>query len=349
MEVIAVSGKGGVGKSVVASSIAVYHASQGKDALLIDCDKKGGAIQRTVFPQRTRGFSGNRIVRTSLERLYAGAISPRLFEHILPGRKSQGDFDEYMEQFEGPYGLVAYADMLKTFFGAPTSTGQTSELISLAELLAAAGERGIEKVVLDLEPTKGAIALLESSRDLARSLKNLRDTKGWIKSVLKFGMKDIIRFLDSKYMAESEGYLRTLTGAAQLMEDARFLLVTGPKPAMVDEMVGDAQEAIEDFGGGVEGYVVNDVRGEEILEAEEYESQQRQVARVKRLASEKNVPIAEIIHTPVLGIDSVSDEKRQQALRGVGRELVAVFGEKDVSEMARGTAEIMGLGGLGRL
>ncbi len=336
MEIIAVSGKGGVGKSTVASAISVYHAMSGKPTLLVDCDKQGLAIRRTVFPEGIT-IPKNKIYETPLKNLYAGAIAPCRFWPIAAGeRRSKPEFAEYMNQFPGAQGLVAYNDMLRQFFGAFTLPEQASELINLAELLNEATSNHLEKIVLDLEPTKGTIGLLNSVGAVARSITNLSMLGPVIKSVLGMKMPDIRKFLDSEYMGNSGEYTRRLSQAERLLQGARYILVTGPQGAMVDEALLDTQTAIQDLGGKISGYVVNNVHLHGSLPSNEEESERRQVGRVLEAGEKASIPVGIVGHTPSFGIDDVPNRVRQTALFSTGNNLVSLIGEVDTQEVVAG-------------
>lgn len=62
METIAVYGKGGIGKSVVATSLSALFAREGKKVLHVGCDPKGDSARRLLGPDKRIGTVLSRIL-----------------------------------------------------------------------------------------------------------------------------------------------------------------------------------------------------------------------------------------------------------------------------------------------
>lgn len=329
MEIIAVSGKGGVGKSTVAAAMALNYATQGARTLLVDGDKGGRAITRTISPQGRLTIA--RPYFQVADNLYGASTSGFSFDPLPLGDSEEAarlrrqgvnrneQFRRYIEQFPRDYGLVALNDMMSMFFGVNTAVEQTASLISLTQLVFPEKGEGFEKIVLDLEPTQGFSRMLGNADKTVNTVRAMHEYGIGKMFMVSVAWPDVNRFLKGEYIANIDHHSKRLLMIAEALRSANYVLVTGPGIAMVDEMFEDTQPVVDSFGGRTAGYVINDLRE---YTGEEAVSQQRQVARVRAAAAEREIPSMGIWHDAELGLDQVSDAVRQGALRAAGRDLV---------------------------
>jgi cellulose biosynthesis protein BcsQ len=331
MQIHAISGKGGVGKSTVSAALAMALAYQNKKTLLIDCDKGGKAIARTLSPEGKINLVPNNFFCLGIPNLIGGAVSsynftslpradsPDAMQMASEGISRESQFQKYISQFPEDYGFVAFNDMMSTFFGVNANPDQAADFVTLSKLILPAIRDDFDHLILDLEPTKGTSRLLKNIDNAARTLESMSKYGFLTLKMISAKFPDIRRFLDSPYFAKTEVYSERLREAAHAVSQADYLLVCGPESAKVQEMLDDTQPIVESYNGVIRGYAINDIRH---LEGREAESQKHQIAAVKKAGKAKSLPVIELAHNPLLAIDGASDHERQRELRKTGLKLL---------------------------
>ena len=326
MEVYAVSGKGGVGKTTVSGALSLVNTKYEK-TLWVDCDKQGKAITRTISPEGKIKIPEKygEIFQTNTPNLFGGAILNYEFkslsradskEAISSGINRDKQFKEYIKQFKGIYGIGAYNDMMSTFFGVNSNPDQALDFAILSDIILNAKNTGIEKIFLDLEPTRGTSRLIKNSEQTARALKNMSKYGLPILTMIGFKYPDIQRFLKGDYIKNADINGKIMMETVQTILDSKFILVCGPEVSKVDEMLYDTQKVVKSFGGKIDSYVINDIRTHNTLK--EIASQNRQIERVIEEGKKNHVPIIKIGHYPELCIDNTKDKSRIETLTKIG-------------------------------
>ncbi len=301
MKVTIFAGKGGVGKSTSAAAFAMNKAKHGK-VLVVDYD--GGHSLSRVF-SLPESPEANRMVSTGIPYITLAVIDPLKYRDISISQKCGHDFDMYMQQFTGDYGLVPFCDMVTSFFGVPTDTSSVSRFASLTEAYYTAKETDIEYMIVDVEPTAGLERLLGSAEQIASSIKNLNQFGVMRLTALGAFWPDIRAYLQSSYIKDANRFSARLTDTSDAMKTADYFIVSIPESSPVEEM-GDVGSVISSYGGSISGYVINNIRGEP------HESSQ--IRRVYEIADD--LPVFEVEHDHRLCHDD--PHMKLQALRDVG-------------------------------
>jgi hypothetical protein len=79
----------------------------------------------------------------------------REFVGITKAKEQGWDVSRYFEQFPGDFGLIPFADMISSFFGAPTDVPGLEKYLILVGILHKLKQEGFAHVVIDVEPTAG--------------------------------------------------------------------------------------------------------------------------------------------------------------------------------------------------
>lgn len=303
MEIKIFAGKGGVGKSTSAVAYALNKAET-SGVSLVDYD--GGHSLKRVLGVGDNEFPANVLHSAKIRNLSLAVIDPLRFVPIINFKEGGGEIQGYLNQFKGDEGLIPFCDMINAFFGAPTDISSVSKFASLIKVYYQALEQTREQLILDVEPTAGLERLLSSSDSIARSIQNLQ-RMGWATlKILGAKWPDIAEYLRGEYITNADRYTERMTGVADALKDAGYLLVTVPERSPVDQLE-DVEEIVSSYGGRVLGYVVNNVRGEV------HES--LQIQRVYDLAEGR--PVIKVRHDVRL-CDS-NPALRRRALRETGR------------------------------
>ena len=109
MEKIAIYGKGGIGKSMVATSLSIFYAQQGQRVLHVGCDPKSDSAVR-LLEQR-----GN--VRTVLDVLGNNPRAEATTEILNDGRYDNPRYDQLIRQANS---MAAGPERNKVFAQAET-------------------------------------------------------------------------------------------------------------------------------------------------------------------------------------------------------------------------------------
>ncbi len=302
------AGKGGVGKSTTSVAWALAQAERGK-VLLIDHD--GGHSLARVLAFEGREFESNKINYTGVENLYLAVVNELPFESIADRKNSKKTMREYSAQFPGDYGLLIFMDIIAKFFGAPTDISSTSKFLSIVNLYYQAEAKGIDHIIIDVEPTAGLERLLNWMGAVTRSLVNLRDS-GWITlKTIGTAWPDVADFMKGDYIKNADVYTKRMTEVADAIRDANCVIVTIPESSPVAQ-AADVKKMITSFGGKVVGYVVNNIRNEN--------HEHEQIAKILLQAGDMRV--IQIGHNRNL-CDSTPTHRRK-SLREAGRAVLGV-------------------------
>lgn len=258
MQTLIFAGKGGVGKSTTSVAAALALASDEK-VLLIDHDG-GHSLARVLAFEEGRIFQDNDINPTGIKNLYLAVVNEFPFNSIS-GKGREMGIQNYLAQFKNDYGLLAFLDMIASFFGAPTDIPSTSKFLSLVRLYNQAKIQGINHIVLDVEPTAGLERLLDGIGSVTRSLENLQKS-GWL-TIKTIGAKwpDIAEFMKGDYIKQADLFAKRMVETADLIREATYFIVTIPESSPVAQ-AGDVKRMINSFGGNVMAHVVNNIRHE---------------------------------------------------------------------------------------
>lgn len=298
------AGKGGVGKSTSSVACALSQAEKEK-VLLIDYD--GGHSLARVLAFEGREFKGNVINYTGIQNLYLAVVDDFCFTDVVKMKQLDNrNVYDYLAQFKGDYGLLPFLDMITNFFGAPTDISSTSKFLSLIFLYHDAKAKGIERIVIDVEPTAGLQRLLNGTEAVTRSLRNLQGS-GWM-TIKTIGAKwpDIAAYMKSDYIKNAGFYTDRMIEVSDVIKCARYVIVTIPESSPVAQM-GDVKKLITSFGGNVVGYVINNIRHE----SHEHE----QIKKV--LTSAGEILVAHVEHD--IRLCDSNPSLRRKTLKEVGR------------------------------
>lgn len=250
------TGKGGVGKSTLAASRAISLAINGTRTRLADLDG-GRSIPRMLAFDEKESDDGKKRVH---KNLIAQVIDPFEYLSIAECKRQGKSFDWYMAQFREDHGLVAFCDMITTFFGCPTDITTTQKFTSLVELYHSWQRYDVAHAVLDVEPTEGLRRLLTNSESITRSLQNLGSTGTLALGALGVKWPDIAKYLKSSYMKQASKYCARMESCVTHLRAADYFLVCIPEHEPIAQMT-DVDRVITGFGGTVRGIVVNRCRG----------------------------------------------------------------------------------------
>ena len=146
------SGKGGVGKTSMASTTAVYHADQGKKTLIVTTDP--AANLSDVFEQEI----GHKITKiNNVENLFAMEIDP------------DKATDEYKERSLAPMRDLFDEDLLKVA-EEQLSGPCTEEMAAFDKFIDFMDDGEYDIVIFDTAPTGHTIRLLELPVDWSRHI-----------------------------------------------------------------------------------------------------------------------------------------------------------------------------------
>ena len=127
--VLVFCGKGGVGKTTKATSTGVWLASTGKRVCIIDTDR-GHSVPRAL------GLKKGSVPKNALHNVGGSldivVIDQSTFINVVDAKEKGGiGMENYLKQFPQDKGLIAWADILNGFFGAPTDTTAVDKFITL--------------------------------------------------------------------------------------------------------------------------------------------------------------------------------------------------------------------------
>ncbi len=260
MKMVFFCGKGGVGKTISATSFALALARKGERTLLIDCDG-GHSVTNTLGIGGDIAVPANAIHRIESNLSIVIVENPE-YKNVLQVKREGLELNQYFEQFPGHFGLIALADALLEFFGVPIDISALHKFTVLVTVLSTLESEEFKNIILDVEPTAGLERLLSHTDSMVRTLHNLkkRGTQFFASIVLRWS--DVADYISGEYFESIDTYSRDIVSVARMMRRAVFILVCTPEFGPVTQMF-DIQKIIQKFGGKVRGYVINNVRYEE--------------------------------------------------------------------------------------
>lgn len=250
-------GKGGVGKTISATSLALFLSRRGEKTLLIDCDG-GHSVLKTL------GIAGNiptNSICTIKPNLHIVVVENPEYKNVLQAREQGIPLDQYFEQFPGHFGIVSFADMLHEFFGVPIDIPTLQKFAVLTTIISALGHEEFTNIILDVEPTAGLERLLSHADAMVRTLRNLKKRGMKFLVSIAFRFPDIADYLSGEYVENIDQYTKDITLVVRTMKNASYILVCTPEFGPVTQMF-EIRKIIRKFGGKVQGYVINNARGE---------------------------------------------------------------------------------------
>ncbi|MCK8816430.1 ArsA family ATPase [Natroniella sulfidigena] len=226
------SGKGGVGKTSMASTTAVYYADQGLDTILVTTDP--AANLSDVFQQEI----GHRV--TEIEGV------GNLFAMEIDSKEAT---EEYKEQTLAPMREIFNDEMLQVI-EEQLNSPCTEEMASFDRFVDFMAEDQYDVVVFDTAPTGHTIRLLELPVDWSKHIEESAQGSG------QTCMGPVQNIQDSKEKYDQ---------AIELLKDdtrTEFIFVMHPEGSAIRETKRSSNE-LEEIGINTSSIIVNGILPEE--------------------------------------------------------------------------------------
>ena len=290
------SGKGGVGKTTMASATAIHYATEGKKTLIVTTDPASNLAD--VFEQEI----GHKITAIKdTESLYAMEIDP------------DKATKEYLEGIIGPYREIMPDDVIASL-EENLSGPCTTEMASFDRFIDFMESDEYEVIVFDTAPTGHTIRLLELPVDWSKHIEE--SAKGSGQTCL--GPVQSIQDSKDKY-----------DRATALLKDPNrttFIFVMRPEELSLYETLRASKE-LETIGIKSGQIIINGILPEEVCDIEffkrKYDSQQKVINETENVI-EKPKRYMLLRDNEVKGVN---------ALRGIAEEL---FNGKKPTSRTRG-------------
>ncbi|MDA8087343.1 MAG: TRC40/GET3/ArsA family transport-energizing ATPase [Nitrospiraceae bacterium] len=273
------SGKGGVGKTTMASATAIHYAMEGKKTLIVTTDPASNLAD--VFEQEI----GHKITPIK-------GVDNLLAMEIEPDEATR----EYKERIIGPYREVMPGDVIASL-EENLSGPCTTEMASFDRFIDFMESDEYDVIVFDTAPTGHTIRLLELPVDWSKHIEE--SAKGTGQTCL--GPVQTIQDSKKKY-----------DRAAALLKDherTNFIFVMRPEELSLYETLRASRE-LETIGIDSGGIVINGILPEEVCEIDffrrKYESQQNVINEAK-VAIKKPARHMLLRDNEVKGIDALKD------------------------------------------
>jgi arsenite-transporting ATPase len=229
------SGKGGVGKTSMASATAVYYAAKGLKTLIVTTDP--AANLSDVFEQEI----GHKITEINgIENLYAMEID------------SDQATAEYRERALAPI-REAFGDEMVTIMEEQLQSPCTEEMASFDKFTDFMDTSEYELVIFDTAPTGHTIRLLELPVDWSRHIEESSKGSG------QTCMGPVQNIQDAKEKYDN---------AVKLLQDkdkTHFIFVLQPEATPIKETIRSAKE-LGEIGINTSEIIVNGILPEEELQ-----------------------------------------------------------------------------------
>ncbi len=248
------SGKGGVGKTTMASATAIFYATEGKKTLIVTTDPASNLAD--VFEQEI----GHRITPIEgIAGLFAMEIDP------------DEATNEYKERIIGPFREIMPDDVIASLeeqFNSPCTT----EMASFDRFVDFMEADGYDVVIFDTAPTGHTIRLLELPVDWSKHIEE--SAKGSGQTCL--GPVQAIQESKDKY--------DQATALLKNPDRTTFVFVMRPEELSLYETLRASKE-LETIGVISGGLIINGILPKDVCEIEffkkKYEAQQRVIERTK--------------------------------------------------------------------
>jgi anion-transporting ArsA/GET3 family ATPase len=167
-QLVFVTGKGGVGKSTIAASLALLAAEQGKRTLVCDLDGKGDLAD---------------FYETGPTAFKPREVQPRLFAMSMDTEES---LKEYLHlQLKLPR-MARVGPLARIFEFVATAAPGVKEILTVGKVTWEARERHYDLVVVDASPTGHIVGQLEAPQAINELVQvgMVRQQTGWLIDVL---------------------------------------------------------------------------------------------------------------------------------------------------------------------
>lgn len=277
------SGKGGVGKTTMASATAIHYATEGKKTLIVTTDPASNLAD--VFEQAI----GHKITPIAgIKNLYAMEIGP------------DEATKEYKEKIIGPFREIMPDDVIASI-NEQLSGPCTTEMASFDRFMDFMETDEYDVIVFDTAPTGHTIRLLELSVDWSKHIEE--SAKGSGQTCL--GPVQTIQDSKDKY-----------DRATALLKDSErtsFIFVMRPEELSLYETLRASKE-LETIGVKSGELIINGMLPEEVCEIEffkkKYEAQQNVITLTEK-AIKKPKRYMFLKDNEVKGIDALTDVGRE--------------------------------------
>lgn len=228
MEVFALCGKGGVGKTTAAVSLALFLSQKGEKTVIVDYDG-GHSVPHTLG---MRGRIPSNVIHEVRRDLHAFILQNTEYIGIAESKRRGEALEQYLGRFPADFGIIPLADMLNEFFGVPIDVPVLQKFVTLAVVLSEL-EAVYANVIIDMEPTAGLERLLSHARVTARSIRRLQQV-GRIRlailaTVVGIHWPDIGGYLEGEYIKQADVYALRIEHAAETLQGTTYLLVCTPE------------------------------------------------------------------------------------------------------------------------
>lgn len=275
-EFIFFSGKGGVGKTSMACTTAVYHADLGKKTLIVTTDPAGNLSD--VFEQEI----GHRVTKiNNIENLYAMEIDPDVATKEYKERSLAPMRELFDEEF------VRIAD-------EQLSGPCTEEMASFDKFIDFMEDESYDIIVFDTAPTGHTIRLLELPVDWSKHIEESAKGSG------QTCMGPVALIEDSK---------KKYDDAIEKLRDEKvteFIFVMQPEQTSLDETLRSSKE-LERLQIRTNEIIVNGlIPKEEAINPffkQRYDMQQKYVEKAKESFKGMSMKTMELFDTELKGID----------------------------------------------
>lgn len=271
------SGKGGVGKTSMASTTAVYNADKGLRTLIVTTDPASNLSD--VFEQEI----GHKITKIeNIENLYAMEIDP------------DKSTEEYKERLLAPMRELFFDEDMIKIADEQLSGPCTAEMASFDKFIDFMGEEDYEVIIFDTAPTGHTIRLLELPIDWSKHIEEA--SKGSGQTCM--GPVSMIQ--------ESKGKFDRAIEKLRDKRQTEFIFVMQPEATSLDETLRSSKE-LEELQIPTSKIIINGfipkAEAKNSFFQSRYEMQQRYFEEAKKTFKEIPMDTMELFHTELKGIE----------------------------------------------